>query len=285
MFDVKEEEVSSKMLIDFWNYQFLQNAFFAAIVASIVGGIVGVIIVEKKLVMMTGGIAHTSYGGVGLSYLLGFQPIIGAFLFSITAALGIGAIKNRSTGSKDIIIAMFWSLGMALGVLFIGLTPGYPPMVTTFLFGNILAVTTFDLILMTILTIIVTSVILIFYQDWKAHLFDQEFTKIMNKKTSVLENVLLILLALTVVVLIRVVGIILVIALLSVPASASSYLTGKLHLRMIYSMIFSFLFIFGGLIISYYSEISSGAIITFTAVILYFLVRYFAVRYQRKQTD
>lgn len=270
------------MFSAFFEYQFLQNAFFAAIVASIVGGIVGVIIVEKKLVMMTGGIAHTSYGGVGLSYLIGIQPIIGAFLFSIGAALGIGAIKNRSTGSKDIIIAMFWSLGMALGVLFIGLTPGYPPLVTTFLFGNILTVTTFDLILMTILTIIILAVILIFYQDWKAHLFDQQFTKIMKKKTSILENVLLILLALTVVVLIRVVGIILVIALLSVPASAASYLSGKLHLRMIYSMVFSFIFILGGLIVSYYTEISSGAVITFAAVVLYFLVRFIAVKYQNK---
>jgi zinc transport system permease protein len=264
-------------------YEFIQNAFVAAVVASIVGGIVGVIIVEKKLVMMTGGIAHTSYGGVGLSFLLGFQPIIGAFLFSITAALGIGAIKNRSTGSKDIIIAMFWSLGMALGVLFIGLTPGYPPMVTTYLFGNILTVTRLDLILMIILTSIILAVIFIFYQDWKAHLFDQEFTKIMNKKTKFLENVLLILLALTVVVLIRVVGIILVIALLSIPASASSYLTGKLHLRMIYSMVFSFIFIFAGLVVSYYTDISSGAVIVFAGVILFFLTKFISQRIDKKQ--
>lgn len=266
-----------------FEYEFIQNAFFATIIASIVGGIVGVIIVEKKLVMMTGGIAHTSYGGVGLSYLLGFQPIIGAFMFSIMAALGIGAIKNRSTGSTDIIIAMFWSLGMALGILFIGLTPGYPPMVTTYLFGNILTVTRLDLILMIILTVIILALVIIFYQDWKAHLFDQEFTKIMNKKTKILENVLLILLALTVVVLIRVVGIILVIALLSVPASASSYLTGKLHLRMIYSSIFSFIFIFLGLVVSYYTEISSGAVIVFAAVVLYFLTRYISKRIDKKQ--
>ena len=265
-----------------FEYEFIQNAFFATIIASIVGGIVGVIIVEKKMVMMTGGIAHTSYGGVGLSYLLGFQPILGAFIFSIFAALRIGAINNRRSSSRDIIIAMFWSLGMALGILFIGLTPGYPPMVTTYLFGNILTVTRLDLILMLILTIIILAVIIIFYQDWKAHLFDQEFTKIMNNKTKILENVLLILLALTVVVLIRVVGIILVIALLSIPASASSFLTGKLYLRMIYSMIFSFVFIFTGLIVSYYTEISSGAVIVFAGVILYFLIKYLSVRLEKK---
>ncbi|HKL47199.1 MAG TPA: metal ABC transporter permease, partial [Candidatus Izemoplasmatales bacterium] len=177
------------------------------------------------------------------------------------------------------------SLGMALGVLFIGLTPGYPPMVTTYLFGNILSVTRFDLVLMTILTMIIVSVIFIYFQDWKAHLFDQEFTKIMRKKTKILENILLILLALTVVVLIRVVGIILVIALLSVPAAASSYLTGKLHLRMIYSMIFSFAFIFIGLVVSYYTDLSTGAIIVFAAVILFFSIRYISKRIVHKQAS
>lgn len=195
----------------------------------------------------------------------------------------IGVIKNRSTGSKDIIIAMFWSLGMALGILFIGLTPGYPPLVSSYLFGNILSVTRFDLILMTILAVIILSIVFVFYQDWKAHLFDQQFTRIMRKKTNVLEFVLLILLALTVVVLIRVVGIILVIALLSVPASASSYLTGKLHLRMVYSMIFSFVFIFSGLVVSYYTDISTGAVIVFAAVILYLLTWLYSKRVLYKE--
>ena len=266
-----------------FEYEFLQNAVLAAFITAIVGGIVGVIIVEKKLVMMTGGIAHTSYGGVGLGYLLGFEPIIGAFMFSIMAALGIGVIKSRSTGAKDISIAMFWSLGMALGILFISLTPGYPPVVSSYLFGNILSVTRFDLVLMSILAVIILSIVFVFYQDWKAHLFDQQFTKIMRKKTLLLENVLLILLALTVVVLIRVVGIILVIALLSVPASASSYLTGKLHLRMVYSMIVIFVFIFSGLIVSYYTDISTGAVIVFAAVLLYLITWLYSKRIAYKQ--
>lgn len=253
-------------------YQFLQYALFAALLASIVGGLVSVVIVEKKLVMMTGGVAHTSYGGVGLGYLLGFEPILGAFIFSIIAALGIGFIKNKLTGIKDIVIAMFWSLGMALGVLFIAMTPGYPPELTSYLFGNILSVTSFDLTVMAILTVIVVLVFFIFYQDWKAHLFDQEFTKIIGKKTSFLENILLILLAITVVALIRVVGIILVIALLSVPAATASLLTGKLHLRIIYSMGFSLVFILLGLIISYYTDYSSGAVIVFVAIMMYIII-------------
>ena len=266
------------MISAIFEYQFLQYAIIAAFMASIVSGLISVIIVEKKLVMMTGGIAHTSYGGVGLSFLVGFQPIIGAFLFSILAALGISFINNKLTGIKDIVIAMFWSLGMALGVLFVGMTPGYPPNIQSYLFGNILSVTGFDLILMAVLTVIVVLVIVIFFQDWKAHLFDQEFTKVLRKKTTVMENVLLVLLAITVVVLIRVVGIILVIALLSVPAATSSLLTSKLHLRMIYSALFSLFFILTGLFISYLTDYSSGAIIVFVGIITYVLVWWAKIR-------
>ena len=266
------------MISAIFEYQFLQYAIIAAFMASIVSGLISVIIVEKKLVMMTGGIAHTSYGGVGLSFLVGFQPIIGAFLFSILAALGISFINNKLTGIKDIVIAMFWSLGMALGVLFVGMTPGYPPNIQSYLFGNILSVTGFDLILMAVLTVIVVLVIVIFFQDWKAHLFDQEFTKVLRKKTTVMENILLVLLAITVVVLIRVVGIILVIALLSVPAATSSLLTSKLHLRMIYSALFSLFFILTGLFISYLTDYSSGAIIVFVGIITYVLVWWAKIR-------
>ena len=121
------------MKLSILNYQFIQNAIFAGILASIVCGIIGVIIVEKKLVMMSGGIAHTSYGGIGLGYLLGFEPIYGAFFVSILAALGIGYIKRNGSTRSDVIIGLFWSLGMALGILFISLMPGYPPDLSSYL--------------------------------------------------------------------------------------------------------------------------------------------------------
>ena len=259
-------------------YKFLQYAIISAFLASIVSGLVGVIIVEKKLVMMTGGIAHTSYGGVGLSFLAGFQPIIGAFLFSIIAALGISFINNKLTGIKDVVIAMFWSLGMALGILFIGMTPGYPPNVTSYLFGSILSVTGFDLVLMSILTVIIIVLVVTFYQDWKAHLFDQEFTRVLRKKANLMEIVLLIVLAITVVVLIRVVGIILVIALLSVPAATASLLARKLHTRMIYSALLSFIAIISGLVISYFTDYSSGAVIVFVAILMYVSIWFIKVQ-------
>lgn len=274
------------MIKALFEYHFLQNALLAGILASIVCGIIGVIIVEKKLVMMSGGIAHTSYGGVGLGYLLGFEPIIGAFLFSICAALGIGYIKRKGGVRSDVIIGLFWSLGMALGILFIALMPGYPPDLSSYLFGNILSVTKSDLYLMVCLTLIVTLVIVSLFNNWKAYLFDEEFASIIGIRTAFLEYLLLVLIAMTVVVLIRVVGIILVLALLTAPAATAGMLTSNLKSRMIYSVLFGSIFCIAGLWISYEMNIASGAVIVILSVICYLLIytmRLIYIKLKRKK--
>ncbi len=274
------------MIKALFEYHFLQNALLAGILASIVCGIIGVIIVEKKLVMMSGGIAHTSYGGVGLGYLLGFEPIIGAFLFSICAALGIGYIKRKGGVRSDVIIGLFWSLGMALGILFIALMPGYPPDLSSYLFGNILSVTKSDLYLMVCLTLIVTLVIVSLFNNWKAYLFDEEFASIIGIRTAFLEYLLLVLIAMTVVVLIRVVGIILVLALLTAPAAMAGMLTSNLKSRMIYSVLFGSIFCIAGLWISYEMNIASGAVIVILSVICYHLIytmRLIYIKLKRKK--
>ncbi|MFZ3131822.1 MAG: metal ABC transporter permease, partial [Desulfosporosinus sp.] len=259
------------MIKAIFEYQFLQNAVIASILASIVCGMIGVIIVEKRLIMMSGGIAHTSYGGVGLGYLMGFEPIIGAFLFSIGASLGIGYINRNGSARSEIVIGMFWSLGMALGILFIALMPGYPPDLTSYLFGSILSVTKADLYLMISLTLIVTLVIIVLFNDWKAYLFDEEFASLIGIKTAFLEYLLLVLIAMTVVVLIRVVGIILVLALLTAPAAIAGMLSSKLKTRMIYAVIFGNVFCITGLWISYMMNIASGASIVILSIGFYFL--------------
>ena len=274
------------MIKALFEYQFLQNALISGILASIVCGIIGVIIVEKKLVMMSGGIAHTSYGGVGLGYLLGFEPIIGAFIFSVCAALGIGYIKRKGGARSDVVIGLFWSLGMALGILFIAFMPGYPPDLSSYLFGNILSVTKSDLFLIVGLTIIVTLVIVALFNNWKAYLFDDEFASIIGIKTAFLEYLLLILIAMTVVVLIRVVGIILVLALLTAPAATAGLLTSNLKKRMIYSILLGNIFCISGLWISYKMNIASGAVIVVLSVIGYFIsytIRSIVMKYKRKK--
>lgn len=263
-------------------YQFIRYAVYASILTSLISAIIGVIIVEKKQVMVAGGVAHTSYGGVGLGYLLGFEPILGAFGFAILAALGIEAINNRMTSGKDIMISIFWSLGMALGILFISLTPGYRPDVTGYLFGNILAVTSSNLWTMIIITGVVLGVVLAFFNDWKAHLFDQEFMFIKGRRTKTMDLVLQILIALSVVALIRVVGIILVIALLSIPAATSAMITNQLHKRMIYSFIIGLFITLSGLVISYLTGFSSGAIIVMTGFLV-FIITWFITNRNRKK--
>jgi len=265
------------MLSVLFQYQFLQNAVWAGLLASIVCGIIGVIIVEKKLVMMSGGIAHTSYGGIGLGYLLGFEPIIGAFSVAVLAALGIGYIKRKGDSRTDVIIGLFWSLGMALGILFISLLPGYPPEMSSYLFGNILAVTRSDLRLIFILALVVVSLVIILFDYWKSYLFDEEFATILGIKTAFLEYLLFILIALAVVVLIRVVGIILVLALFTAPTAVATLFTKDLRIRMILSIILGSAFCLSGLWLSYEFNIASGASIVILSSLGY-LIAYIASR-------
>ena len=222
--------------------------------------------------MMSGGIAHTAYGGVGLGYLLGFEPIIGAGIFSIVSAVIIGKINRKTNIQSDIIISLLWSMGMALGVAFTALMPGYPPDMNSYLFGNILSVTMSDIYSIFILSIITLIFTITFWQDWKSFLFDKDFAYVMGINTAFLEYSLLFLVALCIVVLIRVVGIILVIALLSAPAACASLLTKTLKNRMLLSVAFCIAFCIIGLTLSYYLGIPSGATIVFTAVITYFTI-------------
>lgn len=260
------------MLDALFNYQFLQNALLASVFASIVCGIIGVIIVEKKLVMMTGGIAHTAYGGVGLGYFLGFEPIIGAFLFSVLTALTVGFIKRKGSSRADVLIGLFWPLGMALGILFVSLMPGYPPDMSSYLFGSILTVTKVDLNLISIFTVIVVLAIFSLYNNWKSYLFDDQFSTIIGIKTGFLEYFILILIAMTVVVLIRVVGIILVLSLITAPATIAALFTNNFKNRMMLSIAFGLIFCVIGLVASYTLNISSGAAIVIVSFISYVIL-------------
>lgn len=270
-----------------FEYQFLRNAVLSGVFASVVCGIIGVIIVEKKLIMMSGGIAHTSYGGVGLGYLLGFEPIIGAFIFSVCAALGIGCIKRKGGANSDVVIGLFWSLGMALGILFIALMPGYPPDLSSYLFGSILSVTRLDLYLTVCLTAVVALAVVALFNNWKAYLFDEEFAFIMGVNTAFLEYLILVLVAMTVVALIRVVGIILVLALLTAPAAMASVLTSNLKRRMIYAVLLGNFFCLAGLWISYELNVASGSVIaalSVTCCLASYAARSFLGYIRRKMT-
>lgn len=253
-------------------YNFLQNAILAAVLASIACGIVGAYIMEKKLVMMSGGIAHTAFGGIGLGYFLKVEPILTALGVSVLAAVAVAAVKRKAGTDSDLLIGMFWSLGMAMGVVFIAMTPGYPPDIASVLFGNILAVSRSDLWLIFALDLLVIATVFALFQAFKAYIFDEEFSSVAGLPIRLLEYLMYALVAVTVVVMIRIVGIILVIALLTAPPAIAKQFTYDMKKIMGLSILLGILFCFAGLWVSYSVRLASGASIVLVAVGSYALI-------------
>lgn len=260
------------MISDIFKYQFLQNALMAGVLAAIIGGIIGTIIIERKIVLMSGGIAHTSYGGVGLGYLLNFSPLLGALIFSLIASLSIGTLEKKQKNSSSIFISLFWSLGMGLGVLFTSLMKQYPPDINAYLFGDILSVSRSDLLLMLGLFLVIILFLVLSYNNLKSFLFDPEFYKVRKKNAYILEYMILILVAFSVVLLIKICGIILLLSILVAPAATTKLFAKKFSSRIIYSSILGFVYIFIGFVVSYYANISSGASIVVCSIFMYFLI-------------
>ena len=248
-------------MLEVLQYEFMQNALLAGLLAAVACGIVGVYVVVKRVVFISGGIAHASFGGIGLGYLLGINPVLGAMFFTIASALGIGLVTRRTRLPEDTAIGILWAMGMALGIIFIGLAPGYAPDLFSYLFGNILTVPSFDLILMLILDVVIIIVVFLLYKEFLFLSFDEEFSKVTGVPTERLYLLLLCLVALTVVVLIRVVGIILVIALLTIPAALARQLTHSLKKMMLLATLTGVVFTFSGLWLSYWLDLASGATI------------------------
>ena len=254
---------------DILQYDFFRNALLIGVLSGIACGIMGSFIVMRRISFISGSIAHASFGGIGIAYFLGLSPVLGALLFSIISATGIGLVNRQNKTNEDASIGAIWAIGMATGLIFIHLTPGYAADLMSYLFGNILLSGKIDLIYMLILNgFIILSVIFLF--KWLvAIIFDEEFAEITGVKVFPLYLFLLILIALSVVVLIRSVGVVLVIALLTLPASAARLLSKRFKNIIFIAIalaVFSNAF---GIILSYYMNLPSGPIIVFTAAILY----------------
>ncbi len=244
-----------------FQYTFMQNAFLAAVLVSVACGLVGTYVVVKRIVFISGGISHAAFGGIGLGYFLGLNPILSAIPFSIASALLMGLTSKKVKVSEDTAIGILWSLGMAIGIIFINLTPGYVPDLMSYLFGSILTVPTSDLLIMFILDIIIIVVVYLFRREFQGISFDEEFSQVMGMPTTAIYLLLLSLVALSVVVMIKVVGVILVIALLTIPAAIAKQYTYHLGRMMILSVILGMILTTGGLYISYLFNLASGATI------------------------
>ncbi len=248
-------------MIDALQYEFMQHALIAGLLAAIACGIVGVYVVVKRIVFISGGIAHASFGGIGLGYLIGISPVLGAVFFTIASALGMGLVTRKTRLPEDTAIGIMWAMGMALGIIFIGLSPGYAPDLFSYLFGNILTVPLSDIILMLVLDAIIVITVVALYKEFLALSFDEEYGTVSGAPIGALYFLLLCMIALTVVVLIRVVGIILVIALLTIPAALAKQFTHNLWKMILLAILFGEAFSFGGLWLSYELDVASGATI------------------------
>ncbi len=246
-------------------YAFLQHAVLAGILASIACGITGTYVVVKGISYICGGIAHAVLGGMGVAYYLGHDPLLGATLAALISAVLLGLVSLRVSQYEDTVIGALWAIGMAVGIIFISLTPGYRVDLMSFLFGNILMVSGSDLRTMFLLTILILGTVLLFYRQFQALSFDQEHARLRGLRVEVFYILLLCLVALTVVQLIRVVGLILVIALLTLPAAIARLFLNRLGGIMMLATVLGSLFTFVGLGLSYSPDLPSGATIILVA--------------------
>lgn len=260
-------------LLELFSYDFFQKAFLAAVFASISCGIIGSYIVSRRIVFISGGITHASFGGIGLAFLMGFNPLVGAVLFAVAAALGIQFFTKVAEIREDSSIAIWWSLGMALGIIFVFVTPGYTPNLMSYLFGNILTVTSSELWWMFMLNIIIIVYFILFFRKILYIAFDEEFARTAGLPVNLFNYLTIILIALTVVLNIRVVGIILILSLLTIPQASANLFTKDFKSLLILSSVFAFIGTIVGLFVSYFMDIPSGATIIFTLILMFGILR------------
>ncbi|MBV5309670.1 metal ABC transporter permease [Chromatium okenii] len=268
-------------------HSFLQTALLAGLLASIGCGVIGTFVVVKRIAFMAGGIAHSVLGGMGAALYCGIDPLLGALLAAIIAALLIGAVRLQWKAQEDTLIGALWAIGMAIGILFIAKTPGYATDLMSFLFGNILLVPPHELWLMASLDIGLLLIVALYYRQFLAITFDEEFARLRGVPVAFFYLLLLCLVAVTVVLLIQVVGLILVIALLTLPAAIAGHYVRGLASMMLIATLLGSVFTTLGLGLSYQADLPAGPIMILCAGCVYIIsaimrhlfIRYRAIRY------
>lgn len=258
-----------EFLQEAFSYGFMRNALLAGLLLSIASGVAGTLLVLNKLVFLSGGIAHASYGGVGLAYYFGLDPLMGALLFSLFSSMSMGIVQRRVKAQSDTLIGVMWAIGMAIGILFISLTPGYKNNMMSFLFGSILAVSRMDLLMMAVVAGLACLFTWAFYRPLLAISFDETFADVRNVAVETIYLLMLLIIGLSVVVAMRAVGLILVIAMLSIPPSIASLFLRDMRTIMLVSTVLSMSLSTAGLLISYASGLQSGPVIILLTALAY----------------
>jgi len=262
-------------MIEALSIPFFQRVLLAGVLASVACGVIGTYVVAKRISSISGGLSHAAFGGVGLGYLLGFDPMIGATGFGLGAGLLVGLAYRRWRSGLDTLISMVWSVGMALGILFVALTPGYAPDLTSYLFGSLVFVPWSYVAIVAALDVVIVGTVILLFKEFQAVSFDEEFAEIAGVPVEPLFLTLMALASLAVVTLIRVVGVILAIALLTIPAAIGQHWASGLRRMMTISVAISAVCTVAGLFLSYWLadafEVSAppGPLIILLATALY----------------
>ncbi len=246
-------------MIEALSFEFVQHALIAGILVSFAAGIIGSLVVVNRMVFLAGGMAHASYGGIGLAVYFGLPIFFGASLFAVAAALLIAYLTLHDRHRIDTFIGLIWAVGMAIGIILIDLTPGYNVDLMSYLFGSILAVSSGDIWFMAILLVMILGVVTFWYRDILAVSYDSEYASLRGVNVRFFYSLILVLSALTVVIAIKVVGLILVIAMLTIPVYIAERLSRSLWGMMMLSGVIAMLFTLGGLWLSYNYDLTSGA--------------------------
>jgi zinc transport system permease protein len=254
-----------------FSYDFMRNALYASLLVGVACGLIGTLVVLNRIVFLGGGIAHAAYGGIGLAYYFGQDPMLGAILFSILSALGMGLVHLRTKARSDTLIGVMWSIGMAIGIIFVSLTPGFKADLMSYLFGSLLAVSGADLRLMAVVVVLVIAFVVLLYRSLQAISFDETFSTVRNLPVAVLYLVMLVMIGLTVVVAMRVVGLIMVIAMLTIPPATANLFLKDMKGMILLSIGLGWLFSTVGLIVSFALNLQAGSVIILVASLSYLL--------------
>lgn len=260
-------------ILELLEYTFFQRALLGSLLASIACGVIGTYIVTRRLVFISGGLTHASFGGIGIGLYAGISPILTASLFSVLSAFGVEWLSKRQDMREDSAIAVFWTFGMAVGVIFSFLAPGFTPDLSAYLFGNILTITQSDLWFIGGVT---TALVLFFTLSLRsivAIAFDREFALSQRLPVRRIEYLLMMLIALTVVACLRMVGIVLVISLLTLPQMTANLFSHSFKRIIWLSILIGQISCLGGLLLSYHLNIPSGASIIFISILIFTLCK------------
>jgi len=252
-------------MLEALQFEFMRNALLAGLLASIICGIMGTLVVVNRVVFLSGGIAHAAFGGIGLAFFLGWPYMLGTIGFSLAAALIMAAITLKAKHRADTIIGVIWAIGMAVGIILLDLTPGYNVDLMSYLFGSILTVPDSDIWIMLGTGVAITGIVIYFYNDYLALSYDEEFAQIRGVHVKPLYFLMIVMLALGIVMVIQVVGLILVIALLTIPPYIAEKYSTSLIKMMVISIVLSAAFTITGLWFSYALDLTSGATIILVA--------------------